>query len=112
MPPAPHHPHQFKTTSRKNRRSNMPNLRNASNTALEDFASMNRVGSSANGMPSPSFNGTTSRFNSLSAGVQPPRILNQRHNGSNPQMTVPRINMPNPTKPTSYTCLLYTSRCV
>lgn len=103
MPPAPHHPHQFKTTSRKNRRSNMPNLRNASNTALEDFASMNRVGSSANGMPSPSFNGTTSRFNSLSAGVQPPRILNQRHNGSNPQMTVPRINMPNPTKPTSYT---------
>ncbi|CEP61970.1 uncharacterized protein LALA0_S04e04786g [Lachancea lanzarotensis] len=96
-PPAPqgHHSHQFKTTSRKNRRSNMPNLRHASSV---DVLSMAGTGTAPHGAPGahqPSAaNNSGTRLNSMMGNGPPPSItLNKPQNGSNLQLN----NVPNPS---------------
>ncbi|KAM3162854.1 Styryl dye vacuolar localization protein 3 [Lachancea thermotolerans] len=86
MPGGPHahHPHQFKTTSRKNRRSNMPNLRHASSV---DVLSMSGSGTAPPGAAN--LSGVTNsgaKLNSMVGSGPPPVVLNRFQNGSGLQM--------------------------
>ncbi|SCU88283.1 LAFA_0E11760g1_1 [Lachancea sp. 'fantastica'] len=85
-----HHAHQFKTTSRKNRRSNMPNLRHASSV---DVLSMAGTGAAPQGAHQPSAaNSSGTRLNSMMGNGPPPAIvLNKPQSGSNLQLN----NVPN-----------------
>ncbi|SCW03537.1 LAFE_0G12662g1_1 [Lachancea fermentati] len=107
MGPYHHQPHQIKATSRKNRRSNMPSLRNASSL---DVLSMAGTGTAPAGLPSPGVNttltgpnGPAPRLNSISNGITPHPIPQRFNNGSNLQMNnIPNFAAP-PTKSASTT---------
>lgn len=73
-------PKTFQKTSRKNRRSNMPMLRNPSNTMLNDYS-----------MPTgpQSLQPGQQRYNSMSSNI--PQLSTHYHGGS-----MPRLNNPNP----------------
>ncbi|SCU85139.1 LADA_0D05908g1_1 [Lachancea dasiensis] len=91
-PPGQHQTHQFKTTSRKNRRSNMPNLRHASSM---DVLSMSGTGAAPPGAPQP--NGAPQPIvvnnvstNSMMGNVAPPTTMSSRYqNGSGLQINFP-----------------------
>ncbi|CUS24407.1 LAQU0S16e01002g1_1 [Lachancea quebecensis] len=79
-----HHPHQFKTTSRKNRRSNMPNLRHASSV---DVLSMSGSGTAPPGAPNLSgVSNSGTKLNSMVGSGPSPAVLNRFQNGSGLQM--------------------------
>ncbi|SCV03267.1 LAME_0H09054g1_1 [Lachancea meyersii CBS 8951] len=86
------HPHQFKTTSRKNRRSNMPNLRHASSV---DVLSMAGTGTAPHGAPpSIAANSSGTRLNSMAGNGPPPSMmLNRPQNGSGLHLN----NIPTPS---------------
>lgn len=88
-----HHSHSIKPTSRKNRNSNMAIIGNASSLGLSEYGR-------------PPANSQT-RLNSLSTGnlptqsrVRQPSVGGLGNIGNNSN---PRLNMPNPIKPNSFT---------
>ncbi|SCV02712.1 LAMI_0H02234g1_1 [Lachancea mirantina] len=77
-----HPSHPIKATSRKNRRSNMPNLRNASSS---DVLSMAATGAAPQGVPVNNTN-PAPRLNAPPKSGGNPSVVHRFNNGSHPQL--------------------------